>query len=345
MCPLSLSFRVPQGSLRTWALLFFTALLTACGLPKDKARIEGSFKHLRQAEFLLYADNGAFALADTLHVADGEFSRTLSLNAPAIATLLFPNFSTVDVVLTPGEAVKVKGDAANLAELTVSGGEDNEWLTDFRLKNRQKPENDVRLAAAQFIGDHPETLAALALFRRYFLSVKTPDFRTARDLLQKLKQAQGNRPAFLHTERLATNLLAAAVQQPLPDFTATTLNGRTVRRADFAGSPLLVAFVATWEGNATTFYRKVRQLERAEGNRCRLLVVSLDVDTERCRRQAAQDSLQSPVVCDGRGFDSPLARTFGVRYVPGNLLVGSDGRIVARDVPIDELETRVRALH
>ena len=65
--------------------------------------------------------------------------------------------------------------------------------------------------------------------------------------------------------------------------------------------------------------------------------MELDEDTK-MELDLKQQVLRSPSVCEERGFSSPLARTLGVRYVSGNLLVDEKGIIIKRDVPMDALD-------
>ena len=45
-------------------------LMAGCGVPKNKFRLDGKFKHLRSADIFIYSD----AFFDTLHIRDGKFS-------------------------------------------------------------------------------------------------------------------------------------------------------------------------------------------------------------------------------------------------------------------------------
>ena len=65
------------------------------------------------------------------------------------------------------------------------------------------------------------------------------------------------------------------------------------------------------------------------GNRVGAVVLSMDLDRKGCKEQMERDSISAPVICDGKAFQSKAAQTLGLRYVPGNLLVNAEGRVVA----------------
>lgn len=323
-------------------LLFF--LLAGCGVSDDRCRIEGRLDGIRQAEFYVYGEEDAFDGVDTIRIEDGKFSYERPLSQPAVLTLLYPNFSSTSIIAEPGKVIKMRGDAAKLSEADISGSKENERLTEFRLACVGKPENDSRLAAAQFVRDHPASLAALAVFRKYFATVRTPEPAVVLPLLDVMKKAQPSNTALLSMEARLRPLLETGAGRPCPDFSAVSLTGKKLSRSDFSGRPLLILFWASWNTDCTTQLQTVRRLQRAYPDRLRLMVVSLDASPEVCRRGVEEDSLRNFMVCEGGAFASPLARRLGVRRVPGNLLVGANGKIVDRDVPVKELEERVGRL-
>lgn len=330
---------LPRLSAALWLLTLLAA--AACSSPSDRFRLDGRLDGISQAEFFIYCDEGSAPFFDTITIRDGSFSYERSMAAPAVLTLLYPNFSQTYIVAGPGEKVRISGDASRLSEAEITGTPDNELLSDFRRENSGKRESDTRLAAGEFIRSHAATLAAYAVFKRYFATAGEPDADVARSLLADLRKAQPHNAALTALGHRLNGMLLTAEGQRLPDFSATDIDGRAVRRSDFAGRPLVVAFWASWSNGSTPLIRKLRRLQRAYGKRLAILSVSLDADPVRCRRRAERDSLDGPLVCDGLTFDSPLVRKLGLRYVPGVLLVDAQGRIVARDVATDDLERRV----
>lgn len=331
--------------MRHFLLSLSSLLMLSCGVSDDRVRIEGNFSHIKQAEFYIYCEDGTAEGIDTLRIEDGKFSYERPLQKKAILTLLFPNFSELCLVAEPGAAIKIEGDAGQLAATDISGTEENEMLTKFRLQNLKKTDTETRMAANQFIRDHAATQAAIALFRQYFAKAENPDPAVTLSLLDALKKAQ---PADMALKNMDTRLrpvLQNSSGKPLPDFTAPTLQSGTVSKAGYSGRPLLIVFFAAWNNEGRAMMDEVRKLRRAYGKRLGLMLVSLDVEESRCRKYVEADSLLSvPTVFDGKAFASPLVTRLGVRYVPGNLLVNPAGHILARDLSAEELHNRVANL-
>ena len=191
-------------------------LLAACGTPKDRARIEGSISNVRDAEFYVYSEDGAFDGIDTIRIENGEFTYERPLQAPAVLTLLYPNFSRTYVVAEPGRTVSIKGDAARLGEADITGTEENELLTAFRQRNAGKKPADLLLAASDFVRSNARTLAAVAVFRKYFADAEAPDAPTTRSLLGELRRAQPRNAALAALARRLHHINLLPILHHLP---------------------------------------------------------------------------------------------------------------------------------
>lgn len=325
-------------------LFVFLGLLVACSLPKGTARLSGDFENLGNEAVYLYTEDGVFEGVDTLRMESGKFKKDFSLGGePVLVTMLFPNFSRRYIILTPGEEVTISGDANSLMQAEVVGTEENEALTAFRKNYLEKPESEQRLAAVKFIEDHPSSLASLALFRTYFVDMPTMDAPTARRLLKLMEKDLKHIPAYRTTAQLMQHQLRTAVGEPLPAFSATTLDGRTISHTNFRGKPLLVMCVGMWNPDSRAYLARLRNIQRTVP-KVQCLLVSFDLDRSHIADLLRRDSISVPTLFDGRSLHSPLYETFGVRMVPEVFLVNSQGRITARDLREDQLQTAVEGL-
>ncbi len=312
--------------------LLLLALLTACGPGKDRARFKGTLTGVNDAEFYVYSEDGAFDGVDTVRISDGAFVYERKLTEPTLVTLLYPNFTQTYVVLEPGKTVKLKGEAAKIGEAEVSGTEDNELLTTFRLSQAGKPQSDASMAASAFITAHPATLAAVAVFRKYYATQQTPDAAEALRLLDVLKKAQPRQRAVTILDDFYRPIFTNGVGETLPAFTAETTDGRTVSSSDYRERNLAIVCIGTWANETQPFLRKLRDRLRQTGGKWTVLIVSLDVDRNVLRDRLRTDTISWPIICDRQAFESPLVSKLGLHYVPSCMLVNPSGRIVQRDV-------------
>lgn len=331
-------------TLRMVCLWLTALLLAACGQRSDRMVMEGKVRGLDKGEFYVYSADGLREGVDTVRVLDGEFRYECGLTEPTLLTLLFPNFSQIVIVAAPGDELAFETSVDRPAQAQVKGSKENELLTDFRQKAFNRAETQVRDEAEAFIRKNPATLAALAVYQRYFERDAGTDAARALSLLDVLKKAQPRCAALQRMDIRLRALLQASTGRKLPDFKVQDLRGDTVDSRQLRGKPLVILFWGTWNSSTYAQPRQVRRLEREWGDRVRFLVVGVDYDAKNFATRFRRDSLDCPMVCEGDAFASPLAEKLGVRTVPGNLLVDAGGVIRARDLDLGKLEQEVRKL-
>ena len=320
-------------------IAFLFALLCCTGHPKE-VRLKGEFAHLEQGEFLIYSSDEGLDRLDSLHIRDGLFSYTVPTLETATLHILYPNQSELVVFGNPGADLVIKGDAQNLSEVEVSGSEDNEVYTEFRLETNGKSASETKDIAHNYILEHPTLAMSRYLFATYFLCDEKASVQETTELYDSLSKAC---PDDLALSKLSTHVRSLGklrVGNPLPDFSLTLRpnhggNGpeeRTIKKADYRGKILLIAFWASWKGGSQSALYRARRLRRelkAKGKDIELLSYSLDADERSLIRIEERDTVDYPSFCDFQAFASPLAQQWGIRRLPYIILVTPDGRIAA----------------
>lgn len=316
------------------------ALLCCTGHPKE-VRFEGEFEHLEQGEFLIYSSDEGLDRLDTLHILNGLFSYKLNTIQPATLHILYPNQSELVVFANPGADLVIKGDAQNLNEVEVSGDEDNEVYTEFRLETNGKSAAETRSIAHDYILQHPTLAMSRYLLTSYFLCGDADvSVQEATELYDSLCRAC---PDDLALSKLSSNVRTLGmlrVGNPLPDFSLTLKpnhagNGteeRTIKRADYKGKLLLIDFWASWKGGSQSAIYRSRRLRRelkAKGKDIELLSYSLDANETLLSRIEVRDTIDWPSYCDYQSLSSPLFVKWGIKDLPYIILVTPDGRIAA----------------
>lgn len=133
-------------------------------------------------------------------------------------------------------------------------------------------------------------------------------------VLEKNLESEGETPAL--------------VEKPAPDFSAQTLEGRTVSLADYRGQKkVVVTFWASWCGpcrmempGLIRFYKK----NHSDSSDFEILAVSIDEDTKEAADFAAKQKLNFPVLLDPR---RKVANAYEVEGIPTMFVIDKDGRI------------------
>lgn len=119
------------------------------------------------------------------------------------------------------------------------------------------------------------------------------------------------------------------VDKMAPDFSASTLDGRTVTLAEFRGQKnVVVSFWATWCGpcrmempGLTEFYKK----NHTEASDFEILAVSIDEDPKEASEFATNQKLAFPVLVDSR---HKVADAYDVQGIPTMFVIDKTGKIV-----------------
>lgn len=138
----------------------------------------------------------------------------------------------------------------------------------------------------------------------------------------------------------------AASPDPLPKFTARSLDGQTVRSDQWRGKVTLVNFWATWCSPCRAEIPDLLRLQTKYRDQLRIIGISADEgDVTPVKNFVAALRMDFPIVMLTPELDGLFG---GVHGLPTTLLVDRDGRIVKRhmgaiDAKTVELEVRVLA--
>jgi len=136
-----------------------------------------------------------------------------------------------------------------------------------------------------------------------------------------------------------------AIGQPAIEFAQNDPDGKPINLSDFRGKVVLVDFWAAWCGpcraenpNVVEAYKKFKSKGFT------VLGVSLDKDKAKWLEAIEKDGLTWPQVSDLKYWDNAVAKMYGVRAIPANVLVGKDGKILAKNLRGDKLHEKLAEL-
>ncbi len=131
----------------------------------------------------------------------------------------------------------------------------------------------------------------------------------------------------------------------------TTVSGDTISAADIDGKMLILNFWASYDATSrmnsyqlVTLANEYADAEFYNSKGLGVVSVSLDKYYSPMMKAIATDGTESFMhICDKRGTESEMAQSFDVNR-PVNLLIDSEGKIVARDFHVGDIRKTLEML-
>ena len=161
-----------------------------------------------------------------------------------------------------------------------------------------------------------------------------------------------SRLAYVY-ERLGNRELAEAyrrkadptyelIGKPVPDFSATDLDGNPISLQDYRGKVVLLDFWAVWCGPCIVEMpnlKKVYNTYKDAG--FDIIGISLDNDETKLRDYLKENDILWRQVFSGEGWMNPVAQQYGIRAIPAPWLIDREGNLITHKARGHDLERLV----
>lgn len=142
--------------------------------------------------------------------------------------------------------------------------------------------------------------------------------------------------ASKHDKILATGNMA-------PEIVLPNSEGKQIKLSSFKGKLTLVYFWSSWNAlcrqtniNLTKIYNQYHSLG------FEIYAVSIDSDAGLWKKSYLLDRAYWTQVNDLKGLESEYCKTYAVKALPNMMLIGKDGKIIARNPAFGELEGLIK---
>ena len=328
--------------------LIMAVCLVGCKSEVDKVKIQGEIKGLENDTIYLCGSNERGNILDTIRVQKNKFVHITRIDTITAAFLFFGG-QQYPLYLDKGNKIKIKGDIDGGGILEVKGNPLNEQLTSFNktLSALEQPADSIiEEKAEEFIRLNQFSLVSVHLLDKYFVQKSQPDFAKIKSLIAIMDGELQDKPYVNRISKYIEQYEKADAGKNAPSFSIPDANGKKVNRYDFRNKYLLLTFWASWCDSCKTTNAELRELYKTykKEENIAILGISLDADKAAWQQTIKSDSLEWQQLCDLSGWESSVISQYAILKIPFNILIGSDGRILAHGIEGEELKKKLEEL-
>ncbi|WP_276486128.1 TlpA disulfide reductase family protein [Paraflavitalea pollutisoli] len=332
-----------RSALFLFGLLTFVAGATSANVnfAKEQIRIKGEAVGIKNSDkvYLQRYQNKMFFVIDSAVVKDGNFTFNHKLDIPELYGVSAEpgELSTLFVFIDTKNELAIHLDTARGGRnSTISGSPAAD-----RYKLYQQNARNTNIEA--FIKEQPASIVSAFVLYRYFSpSLSADEVVKYTNLLDP--SLSGTQYVKLLRE-LPASLRSTAIGEKAPDFELPNPEGKLVKLSDHFGKYLLVDFWAAWCGPCRRENPNiVRVFNKYKDKGFSVFGVSLDSKKDAWIQAIQKDGLNWPQVSDLLFWDSGPAKLYGIRGIPGNVLLDPTGKIIARNLRGEDLEKKLAEL-
>lgn len=332
----------------SYFVYFLLIILSACNDKKSgTASLNGEIKGLGNDTIYIYGVDEMYDRMDTLLVENDKFSKTVSLDTLIAARLLFSDGTQYPFFMDEGNKIQIKGSAAELNSLEISGNTPNEEFSAFQkeLKGLGTPSEKVlEDKAGKFINEHHSSLVSIYLLDKYFVQKEKPDYAQIKKLTEHMTGELKDRPyidglldRIQEEEKASTGKTAAYFRLP-------NAEGKQITRSNFKDQYLLIHFWASWDTasrDSNAMYRRIYK-KGQKNKKFALLGISLDLNKDNWKKAIGTDTLKWEQACDLSGWETGVVKQLAIRTLPANVLLSPSGRIEGKNLSEAAIEKKLK---
>lgn len=325
-------------------ILLLAVLCIGAAQSQGKYTIKGTVgkTHLKRVFLQLYSAKDSVVRYQARIEPDGSFVFTGSLPEPRLAEIRLATTSRGFFFYLENNLITLKVDPDDIENTRINGSFSNSQYR-YILEDCELKEDSVNVCLENFIIQNPESIFAphILATQPYFALLNS---RELNRYVSKFTGAATRTYYYRYLQKKIRQLNRVSVGEIMPDFELPDTSSRaTTCYQALEGNKYLV--INIWSSKDLTENDKgtLRTLYHKYKNKgVEFLSVSFDVHRDTWINTIEESRFTWKHASDLLGWESVIANTLCIPYIPCNIIIDSEGKILARDVPnsrlADELE-------
>lgn len=275
---------------------------------------------------------------------------TISINGTdALATATLTGTKTNEENEQYTAALKPINEAYDVLDKKTNAATTDEQKSEAFVRENYKAEKTIaarELAINQkFIQENPNSYISIHLLE--YFAFRGDDYAQIAPLFNSLTPAVKQTEAGKKLAEKLPKLKPLAVGEIAPDFAEADTAGKMVKLSSFRGKYILVDFWASWCGPCRQENPNlVKAYNRYKGQNFTIMGVSLDKPgtKDHWLKAIRNDGINWTQVSDLKFGNDHAALLYGVLGVPQNFLLDPQGKIIAKNLRMRDLEEKLEEL-
>lgn len=306
-------------------LAIFVLLLVSCsnGQKSEGYSIEGTVPaDIVGKIYLQRFEDKHYTTVDSVEIANGSFTFVGTVAEPMVYALVPSQKSQRALVFLDNYPLQITlDDDWEIKDL--KGSENSELF--YRLLPQSK---QGILNIDSLVRNHPSSPVAAYFLTRELYKY---DYDALKNIRSLFSDSLNNHPYIESIERTLTSLEKVQPGKPAPNFTLPSVNGDSISLSSLRGKYVLLDFWASWCPDCRKSNPQLVELyQKYKDKNFTLLGVSIDEEPDRWKAAIEKDGLVWSQVIDVKGWQSEVAKTYAVQWIPTGILIDPQGIILAR---------------